>query len=418
METSANTIKYIKKDRLLLIVVFGLVALSLIMIYSASAIMAMRNYGDSFYFLKKQIIWAVISATAMLLISRIDMDIWKRYSFLLIAVSCILLVLVLIPGIGSKINNARRWFRIGPISFQPSEFAKLSVIIYLSSYLIRKGEKIKELSHGFLPPLVIAGLISGLIVVEPDFGAAFVIGAGTGIMLFIGGARLIHISGLCLAFLPVAILLVKNMEYRWNRIKAFINPWEDPSGVGYQIVQSFYSFGKGGLLGTGVGEGRQKLFFLPEAHTDFIFAVVGEELGFVGSVSVTILFIFFLWRCLKIINRHRGSFEGYLATGISLFFGIQILVNLFVVTGLFPTKGLALPFLSFGGTSLLTNMILVGILYAISGRSTVISQMEMNGYNWKFSRKMCNLLPLNRTGKNRLTGQASSLTESSKMLDL
>ncbi len=380
MEASPQSISYVQKDRLLLILVMGLVGFGLIMIYSASGIIALKNYGDSFYFLKKQMIWTVIGTAAMLLISKVDIDIWKRLPLPLMGISYLLLLLILIPGVGSEINHARRWFRFGPLSFQPSEIAKLSVIIYLSAYLVKKDEKIRDFFDGFLPPLILTGVMFLLIIAEPDLGTAVVIGIGSAAMLFIGGARMGHILGLFVSFLPVALALVLNIGYRRNRITAFLNPWEYSSTTGYQIVQSFLSFGNGGILGTGIGEGRQKLFFLPEAHTDFIFAVVGEELGFLGSVSVTLLFTFFLWRCFRIIRRHWGSFEGYLSAGISIFIGAQILMNLCVVTGLFPTKGIALPFLSFGGTSLLTNMIMVGILYAISGRSPVKYPLEGHRY--------------------------------------
>ena len=381
METSSQSISYAKKDRILLILVMGLVGFGLIMIYSASGIIALKNYGDSFYFLKKQIIWTVIATVAMLLISKVDTDIWKRLPLPLMVISFIFLLLVITPGIGSQINNAKRWFRFGPLSFQPSELAKLSVIIYLAAYLAKKDEKIRDFFDGFLPPLVLVGIMFLLIIAEPDFGTALVIGIGSAAMLFIGGARMSHILGVFLSFIPVALALVMNMGYRRNRITAFLNPWEYSSTVGYQIVQSFLSFGNGGIFGTGVGEGRQKLFFLPEAHTDFIFAVVGEELGFIGGSAVTILFLLFLWRCFRIIKSHWGYFEGYLSAGISIFIGIQILFNLCVVTGLFPTKGIALPFLSFGGTSLLTNMIMVGILYAISGRSQGRFLLETQGYS-------------------------------------
>ena len=381
METSQQSINFAQKDRLLLILVTALIAFSLIMIYSASGIIALKNYGDSFYFLKKQIVWIAIATATMLLISRVDIDTWKRLSFPLIIISIILLFLVKIPGIGSEINNARRWFRFGPLSFQPSELAKLSIIIYLSAYLIKKGNEVEDFFDGFLPPIIVVGIMFLLIIIEPDMGTALVIGIGSAAMLFIGGARMVHLLGLMGLFLPVGLMLIMNIGYRRQRILAFLNPWEHQSDVGYQIVQSFLSFGNGGILGTGVGEGRQKLFFLPEAHTDFIFAVVGEELGFIGSVCVIILFAFFLWRCFRIIRDHWGSFEGYLAAGISLFIGIQILINLCVVTGLFPTKGLALPFLSFGGSSLLTNMIMIGILYAISGRSAVSHQLDGQGYS-------------------------------------
>lgn len=358
----------VQKDKFLLVSVIGLVIFGLIMIFSSSAIMAFKKYGDSFYFFKKQGMWSLISIAGMLIVSRFNVDIWKKLTMPMIILSYVLLLLVIIPGIGSEINSARRWFRIGPLSFQPSELAKLSVITYLSAYIINRGERIGDFWNGFIPPLVVVGMIFGLILVEPDMGTAFVIAIGSAAMLFIGGASMIHIIGIFLTFLPLGFLLILNMGYRINRVKAFLDPWADPYGVGYQISQSFLAFGKGGLLGRGIGEGRQKLFFLPEAHTDFVFSVVGEELGFAGCFIVTLIFLFFLWRCFRIIKAHWGTFEGYMSAGISIFIGVQIILNMFVVTGMFPTKGLALPFISFGGTSLLANMAMTGILYAISGK--------------------------------------------------
>ncbi len=378
----------VKKDKILLIAVFALVAFGTIMIYSSSAIMAFDIHGDSFYFLKRQVAWTAISIVGMILVSRIDIETWKRLSMPLMLISWILLLLVLVPGIGSKINSARRWFRVGPMSFQPSELAKLAIIIYVSGYLINRGEKIRDFWSGFIPPLLVVGITFGLILAEPDMGTAFVIGAGSAALLFIGGASMAHIGGLSLFALPIGFFLVKNMGYRINRVKAFLDPWSDPYGVGYQIRQSFLAFGNGGLMGKGIGEGRQKLFFLPEAHTDFVFSVIGEELGFAGCFLLTAFFIFLLWRCFRIIKAHWGSFEGYLATGITIFIGVQIVLNLFVVTGLFPTKGLALPFISFGGTSLLTNMAMIGILYAISGKEPDTSKAETHWFITYSKNKM------------------------------
>ncbi|MDD5434195.1 MAG: putative lipid II flippase FtsW [Nitrospira sp.] len=370
----------VKKDKILLIAAFALVAFGTIMIYSASAIMALDSYGDSLHFLKRQVAWIAISIIGMALISRIDIETWKKISMPLLLISWILLLLVLIPGIGSKINSARRWFRVGPMSFQPSELAKLSIIVYMSGYLINRGEKIRDFWNGFVPPLLVVGITFVLILAEPDMGTAFVIGVGSAAMLFIGGASMAHIGGLSLLAVPAGFFLIKNIGYRMNRVKAFLDPWSDPFGVGYQIRQSFLAFGNGGFLGKGIGEGRQKLFFLPEAHTDFVFSVVGEELGFAGCLLVTVCLIFFLWRCFRIIKAHWGSFEGYIATGITIFIGVQIALNLFVVTGMFPTKGLALPFISFGGTSLLTNMVMTGILYSISGKEPDTSKAETHWF--------------------------------------
>ena len=356
--------------------VFGLVAFGLLMIYSASAVVASQKYGDSLYFFRRQFLWSVVGWVGLWTASRIDPEVWRKVSLPLLGISFILLVLTLVPGIGVEINGARRWIRMGSFSFQPSELAKLAVITYLATYLIRKEDRVKVFWHGLFPPLVVVGVLVVLILVEPDLGTAAVIAGATVGMLFLGGARILHLAMLGLVLIPILTGLVLAAGYRKQRILAFLDPWGDPMGSGFQVIQSFLSFGHGGFLGVGLGEGRQKLFFLPEAHTDFIYAVIGEELGLLGGGLVVFLFLFFLWRCLRILQRHAGSFEGNLAMGIGVLIGIQAVTNLGVVTGLLPTKGIPLPFMSFGGTSLLINLVMVGILLGISRRPGSFFQEE------------------------------------------
>lgn len=390
---SSGSIKSFEKDKIILLIMMTLIGFGLVMIYSASAIIAMESHGDSFYFLKKQIIWVLIGGVFMFIASNIDLDILKESSMYLILISIIMLVLVSIPGIGPEINHARRWFRFGPISFQPSEFTKLTVIIYLSSFLSRKGKKIQNLGKGFFPPLIIVGIITLLILIEPDLGTAFLIGLASIIILYLGGAKLAHILPLFFISLPASIMVILSMTHGRQRLIAFLNPWKYSTTSGYQIIQSLLSFGKGGFWGAGIGEGKQKLFFLPEAHTDFIFAVIGEEMGFIGSVFLIFLFMCLLWRCYRLIERHRDTFEGYMATGIFVFIFTQTVINLFVATGIFPTKGLPLPFLSFGGSSLVTSMIMIGILFSISKRSHVTTQVEESMlYKRKRLRSNTNLI--------------------------
>jgi len=375
MELTRKKIRPVEKDNLLLIIMIALIGFGLIMIYSASAIIAIKHYGTPFYFIKRQLIYALLGIGGMILVIYMDIEILKRISPYLILASIGMLALVLIPGIGSEINHARRWFRWGHISFQPSEFAKLSIIIYLSTYLSRNGVNIKKFGEGLLAPLSVVGIITILIAVEPDRGTAFLITISSFIILYIAGARLRHILAIVIPSIPVGVIFLLRAGYIRERIMAFIDPWKYATTRGYQIIQSLFSFGKGGLWGKGIGGGTQKLFFLPEAHTDFIFAVIGEEMGFIGSICLILIFMFLLWRFHRIGERYRGSFEGYLATSILVFFFMQVLINLFVVTGLFPTKGLPLPFLSYGGSSLMVNMLMMGILYSISRRSPLSTQL-------------------------------------------
>lgn len=358
--------KRVGMDHILLFVTITLALVGLVMVFSASAVVAGNRFHDSWYYLKRQLAWLAVGLVLLHAASLVDYIWWKRLAFPLLGLIIVFLVVVLIPSIGIAANGARRWLPLGPISIQPAEMAKLISVIYLAAYLAKKGDRLQHFSTGLLPVLLVIGVISGLILLEPDLGTVVVLGLVMGGLLFIGGARLSHLSTLALSAVPIGLALVLTSGYRRQRFMAFLEPWKDASDTGFQITQSFLAFGSGGLFGVGLGESKQKLFFLPEAHTDFVLALVGEELGFVGAGIIVLCFALFAIRGFQISTRARIPFGRYLGIGITTLIGIQALINACVVTGLLPTKGLTLPFVSYGGSSLVISMTGVGILLNIS----------------------------------------------------
>lgn len=363
---SPRTTKRVAMDRTLLIVTITLALVGLVMVFSASAVVAGNRFHDSGYFLKRQLAWLTFGFLLLHLASHIDYVWWKRLSIPLLGLMSVLLVMVLIPSLGVAAKGARRWLRLGPISIQPAEMVKLVAVIYLAAYLTKKEERLASFSSGLLPALIVVAVLSGLVLLEPDLGTVVVMGLVTVGLLFLGGARISHLLMLGLCAVPVVLVLVLGSSYRRQRLMTFLAPWKDASDAGFQITQSFLAFGSGGPFGVGLGEGKQKLFFLPEAHTDFVLALVGEELGLVGTAAIILLFALFVVRGFQIAARARMPFGRYLGMGITLLIGIQALVNACVVTGLLPTKGLTLPFVSYGGSSLVISLIGVGILLNIS----------------------------------------------------
>lgn len=353
-------------DHTILFVTLTLALVGLVMVFSASAIVAGNRFHDPEFFLKRQIAWLGFGLLLMHVTSRIDYQLWKRLSVPILICMALLLVMVLVPGLGVAAKGARRWLRMGPISIQPAEMVKLVAVIYLASYLAKKSDKIALFRGGLLPALVVIGVLSGLVLLEPDLGTVVVIGLVTVSLLFLGGAKITHLLSLGLCAIPVVLVLVLGSSYRRQRLMTFLAPWKDASDAGFQITQSFLAFGSGGPFGVGLGEGKQKLFFLPEAHTDFVLALVGEELGLAGTATVVVLFALFVWRGFLISTRARVPFGKYLGLGITLLVGLQALVNAAVVTGLVPTKGLTLPFVSYGGSSLVVSFVGVGMLLSIS----------------------------------------------------
>ena len=380
--------KPVGMDHILLCVTITLALVGLVMVFSASAVVAGNRFHDSWYYLKRQLVWLAFGLVLLQVASRVDYIWWKRLALPLLGLIIVLLLVVLIPSIGVAGHGARRWIPLGPISIQPAEMAKLVGVIYLAAYLAKKEDRLQHFSTGLLPALLVIGVLSGLILLEPDLGTVVVLGLVTGGLLFVGGACLSHLSTLALSAVPIGLVLVLTSGYRRQRLMAFLEPWRDASDTGFQITQSFLAFGSGGLFGVGLGEGKQKLFFLPEAHTDFVLALVGEELGFVGTVIIVLFFALFVLRGFQISTRARIPFGRYLGIGITMLIGIQALINACVVTGLLPTKGLTLPFVSYGGSSLVICLMGVGILLNISrdrqaGREETRQQ---NGRGWASRR--------------------------------
>lgn len=355
----------------LFVVTVILIAFGIVMVYSASAIYAHEYLKDSAYFLKRHLIYLFLGIIASLWIMSVDYNVIKKYIKPVLMISFLLLILVLIPGIGREIAGARRWFRFSIFSFQPSQIVKLALILYIADVLSRKQSEIKSFFHGFLPPMIILGLSVGLILLQPDLGTAVAIGVVTYILLFIAGIRLFHLVPLLVSSLPALGVIILAKPYRMNRMLAFLNPWKDPQGIGFQIIQSYIALGSGGLFGVGLGHSRQKLFYLPGAHTDFIFSIIGEELGLIGTASIVILFIIFIWFGIRIAIRSRDLFGHLAALGIVLMIGLEALINIGVATGSIPTKGLPLPFISYGGSSLIFDMMGVALLLNIAKNSEV-----------------------------------------------
>jgi len=291
----------------------------------------------------------------------------------------VLLAAIHVTPLGYAAGGSARWLRFGDFSFQPSEFARLALVIYLAYSLSKKGETIREFTIGFLPHVVVFAVFALLILFEPDFGSMVILGAITWIMLFIGGVRILYLSSAVLLLLPAAYLFMMKAQYRLRRLVSFMDPWAYPGDEGYQIIHSLLAFGSGGIWGVGIGNGYQKLFYLPEPHTDFIFSIVGEELGLVGVLSILGLYGLIVWRGIRIAKKTVDPFGTYLAAGLTVAIGMQVFVNMGVTLGLLPTKGLALPFLSYGWSSLLLNMASIGILMNIDASPNKLVTVGING---------------------------------------
>ncbi len=351
-------------DWVLLAIVSGITLIGLVTVYSASSLIGEKTYQDSFYFIKRQLQWLFISAFAFFLASRINIGRLRKGIIPAAVLVFALLFAVLI--FGAQINGARRWLNIAGIAFQPSELAKLFTVIYLAHYIDKKGAKLGHFIEGAMPPLILIGLMSMLILLEPDFGTTVVILSITLLLLFLGGVPLKQLFAVAAVTLPFFIYRVISSPYRLERITTFLNPWAAASEGGYQVIQSQVALGSGGLTGTGLAGVKQVLFFLPEPHTDFIFSVFGEAFGLIGTTLIVLLFSGILWRGANIALKAENPYRRILAIGFTLIVVLPALLNMGVATGLLPTKGLPLPFMSYGGSSLLSNSIAIGLLYNIS----------------------------------------------------
>ncbi|MFD1447016.1 MULTISPECIES: stage V sporulation protein E [Oceanobacillus] len=350
----------------LLFIIVILLVVGIVMVYSSSYVWSDYKFNDSFYYLKRQLLFAGAGVVAMFFFMVIPYYTWKKYANLILLFCFILLLLVLIPGVGLVRGGAQSWIGVGAFSIQPSEFMKLGLIIFLAAILSANQKYITSFKKGFLPCILLVFTAFGLIMLQPDLGTGMVLVLTCMIMIFAAGARLTHFFGLAAIGMLGFVGLIASAPYRISRITAFLNPWEDPLGDGFQIIQSLYAIGPGGLMGLGLGNSLQKYFYLPEPQTDFIFAILGEELGFIGGTVIIVLFFLLLWRGIKISLEAPDLFGRFLALGIAGMLAVQAMINISVVIGLIPVTGITLPFLSYGGSSLTLTLCSVGVLLNIS----------------------------------------------------
>jgi cell division protein FtsW len=353
-------------DPILLGAVLALLSVGLVMVYSASAVTALEKTGNGFYFLQRQLVAAALGLLAMATALKLGYRRLARLAYPLLVVTVLLLLLVQVPGVGTLVGGARRWIRFPGVSIQPAEIAKFTWVVYLAYSLAKKREKVASFSIGFLPHLLLGGLLVGLCMAEPDFGSAVELLVLLFVLLFAAGTKLSYLVGSVLLALPLAYHAVAHSPYRLARIRAFLDPWAHRHDTGYQVAQSLISVGSGGFFGLGLGESRQKLFFLPEAHTDFIFSIVGEELGLFGAAAMVVLYAIIVWRGTRAALRASETFGTYLGLGLTALLGAQAVVNMSVAMGMLPTKGLTLPFVSYGGCSLVVSMTAAGALLSLS----------------------------------------------------
>ena len=350
----------------LLIITLIFLGIGVVMIYSSSAIFAERYWQDETKFLRQHCIFLIFSFLCFLFSAFYPYQYYSKLIPYLMVICFILLILVLIPGVGTKVAGARRWIRFFGFGFQPSEILKLTLLIWTSDFLVRKKVHITTFSKGLLPSFIVLGFYLFLLLLEPDFGTAILITFTLLLMTFVAGVKPIHVLGSILGTLVIGFILIITSAYRYRRITAFLDPWADPLDSGYQLINSLIAYGSGGLFGNGLGDSKQKLFFLPQAHTDFIYSVIAEETGFMGILTTMLLFLAFLMTGFSISKAVQNEFGKYLSFGISVVFALQGVIHMSVVTGLMPTKGIGFPFISYGGSSLVVSMLMVGILYNIS----------------------------------------------------
>jgi cell division protein FtsW len=354
-------------DKILLFTVLGLIFFGLVMIASAGIAYSRTRFGDSYYFFKHQLFFGVLPGLVVLyIVQKINYNFWKNISLPLFAASIVALILVFVPGIGTKIYGASRWIQLGPFSFQPSEMLKLGLVIYLSAWLENRVERIKDFYEGLMPFLAIVGIVSFLLIKQPDMGTLGVMILISLSIFFLSGAKLSHLASLGIAGALALFVLIKTESYRMDRLTVFLHPELDPRGIGYQINQALLAIGSGGIFGLGLGHSLQKFNYLPEPVGDSIFAIIGEELGMVGAMFLVILFVFFAIRGLRIAKNAPDRFSKLVACGIVSWIIFQAFINIAAICGLIPLTGIPLPFISYGGTSIIFLMVGVGILLNIS----------------------------------------------------
>ena len=356
-------------DRWIMLTIVALVGIGIVMVFNTSYFFASERFGDPYHVFRKHLASVVLGALCCAGASRLGSRTYERIAYPALALATLALLAVLMPGLGLVRGGARRWIGLGALNVQPSEFAKIAVVLYLARSIVRKAERIETFAIGVLPHVIVVGCLAALVVVEPDFGTGALLGLLLLTMLFAGGVRWRDLAMPLLPALPLVAYAIGSSPYRLRRVLVFLNPWEHPRDAGFQLVQSFLAVGSGGLLGTGLGESKQKMFFLPEAHTDFIFSVIGEELGLLGALALVALFALLAGRGFRIALRHPMPFGQLVAFGVTVLLVLQAGVNMAVVLGLLPTKGLALPFVSYGGSAMLGALMSAGVLLALSRES-------------------------------------------------
>lgn len=358
-------------DKHILFPILLLVGIGMVMVYSASSAVAMTKFGSDFFFLRKQALFTVAGISLLVLCRHIPYKVYWHATYPFLIGSMILLVVIHIPGVGYKAGGAIRWISFGGYTFQPAELARIALIFFLAYSLSKKRENVREFYIGFFPHIFVLAIFSVLLHFQPDFGTILIFGIITWIMMFIAGVPLIYLLGPLIFILPILGYLMIEAPYRLERVLTFYDPWQYAQDSGYQVIHSLMAFGSGGFLGAGIGQGYQKLFYLPESHTDFIFSVIGEELGLLGVICILALYVWVIWRGLTIARKTKNVYGSLVASGITLAFALQVSINMGVALGLLPTKGLTLPLISYGGTSLLVNMAAMGVLMNIGSSERI-----------------------------------------------
>ncbi|RED65779.1 stage V sporulation protein E [Cohnella lupini] len=353
-------------DAWMIAATLGILAIGIVMVYSASAVAAFHDYGDSYYYVKRQLIFALLGVAAMFVTMNVEYTFWRKWAVPALLVCFGMLIIVLVPGLGVVRGGARSWLGIGSFGIQPSEFMKLAMVLFIAKLLSERQNQITQFSKGLLPPLGIIGAAFALIMLQPDLGTGTVMIGACLLAIYVAGAKLAHLGGLALLGVLGLVGLIAAAPYRLLRITAFLDPWQDPLGAGYQSIQSLYAIGPGGLVGLGLGMSRQKYNYLPEPQTDFIFSILAEELGFIGGSLLILLFLLLIWRGMRTAITLTDPFGSLLATGIVGIFAVQVLINIGVVIGLLPVTGVTLPLVSYGGSSLTLLLTALGILLNLS----------------------------------------------------
>lgn len=357
-------------DLPLLFATLVLLGFGLLMVYSSSYIYAAERTGDGFAFIIKQGVFASLGLAALIAVSRVDYRFWQRHALWCLLFATALLALVWVPGVGLRSGGAQRWLSLGPAAFQPAEFARFAIVVFAVRQLVQKQQRLGHFLAGVVAPVLFTLPALALLLLQPDFGSTVLCAAVVFALMFVAGVPMRSLAVVAGTLVLAATALITTSEYRRSRVLGFLDPWADPGGRGFQILQSLVGFHEGGVAGVGLGNGKEKLFYLPEAHNDFIFAVIGEELGFLGVVAVIALYLFVLWRGLRIASQHQrktsDEFGAWLAVGLTLALVLRGFINLAVVLGLVPTKGITLPLISYGGSALVMDLITIGVLLSIS----------------------------------------------------